>query len=479
MLAAAAAVSGAESLWGDEEGQGFVHQAGGSVNDQLGVAVIGARGRGNTHLGVFAGRRDTRVLYVCDVDSQVGTLRVEQVARRQGARPIWVADLRRALADPRVDIVSIATPNHWHALAAIWAMQAGKDVYVEKPVSHNVQEGRRMVEAARRHQRICQSGFQARSNPGMVAAIDYLQRGGIGAVKLARGLCYKRRSAVHRAEGGSVPEHVNYDLWLGPAAVAPLMRQRFHHDWHWEWPYGNGELGHQGVHQLDLCRWGLNQNHLSDTVFSYGGCFGVAEADRPADTLVSIHTYREQAIVMEVRGLASRPLQGVRVGVIFEGADGYVVMTSYRGGTAFDRQGHLVEQFQGGGGSDLHFANFLQAVRSRRCACLNADIEQGHLSSALAHTSNISYRLGDHVAMARAQEQMARSSGGGDLGATLRRTIEHLLDHGVHPEIASLRMGRVLRCDAESELFLADPLANRLLSREYRRPFVVPAAGSV
>ena len=221
----------------------------------------------------------------------------EQVAKRQGgSRPSWVEDVRRVLEDPRVDIVSVATPNHWHALAAIWAMQAGKDVYVEKPVSHNVQEGRRMVEAARRYQRICQSGLQARSNPGMISAIDYVRAGKIGSVRVARGLCYKRRRTMGPSGTYPIPPHVNYDLWLGPAPAAPLTRQRFHHDWHWQWPYGNGELGYQGVHQLDLCRWGLGQPSISETVLSYGGRFACHDAAQTTNTQVTVHGFGDSRL---------------------------------------------------------------------------------------------------------------------------------------------------------------------------------------
>ncbi len=477
MLAAAAAaavVAGADDVWPG------LPEAGRSVNEQLGVAVVGARGRGNSHLGFYAGRRDTRVLYVCDVDSQVGSLRAEQVAKRQGGqRPVWVEDLRRALEDPRVDIVSVATPNHWHALSAIWAMQAGKDVYVEKPVSHNVQEGRRMVEAARRYQRICQAGLQARSNPGMLSAIEHVRCGKIGAVRIARGLCYKRRTPVCVTGSYPVPRHVNYNLWLGPAPAAPLTRPRFHHDWHWQWPYGNGELGNQGVHQLDLCRWGLSKPSISESVISFGGGFGGGELAHATNTLVTVHAYRDSSIVMEVRGLESRPLRGVRVGVIFEGTDGYVVMTSYHHGTAFDREGRVTEHFHGGGGSELHFANFLQAVRQRSCSHLNADIEEGHVSSALAHTSNISYRLGDTMSFTAAQQHLASLAGADDLIATLARTAQHLMDHGVDPHATALQMGQMLECDSRAETFRDNQKADCMLMRCYRRPFVVPAAGSV
>ena len=266
VLAAALAATAPPESWGDTAAS---HR---SSLDQLGVAVVGVRGRGNTHLGFFAGRRDTRVLYVCDVDARVRDARVAQVARRQaGAAPCGVADLRRALDDPRVDIVSIATPHHWHALASIWAMQAGKDVYVEKPVGHTLCEGQRMVEAARRHRRVCQVGLQTRSNPGIRSAIAFLLAGGIGVVEHAR--VNVQGPANHSArDAAEVARHVDYNLWQGPADPAPLTRSRFHHDWHWQWPYGHGLFGQLGMLPLDMARWGLGVT---------GSCQSRTELGRP------------------------------------------------------------------------------------------------------------------------------------------------------------------------------------------------------
>ena len=390
--AAAATLSGADELWADTPP---VRR---SANERLGVAVIGVRGRGNSHLGFFAAQRDTRVLYVCDVDRAVGPLRARQVARRQrGCRPLWVEDLRVALDDPRVDIVSIATPNHWHALAALWAMQAGKDVYVEKPVSHHLLEGRRMVEAARQYRRICQSGFQARSNQGMIQAMQFLQTGGIGTVRLAHGRCHQRRRDAITDGAYSAPAHVNYDLWLGPAASEPLTRQRFHYDWRWQWDYGNGDLGDQALHQLDICRWGLQLKSIGGLALSCAAQSMTGEAKDRFSRQVSFHQLDDRAIVMEIGQFARQPKRVMQSGVIFEGTDGYLVTTSHHSGTAFDRDGEIVRHFRGGGGSQPHLLNFLDAVRTGSCATLNADIEEGHLSGALAHTGNISFRLGNQL----------------------------------------------------------------------------------
>lgn len=462
-----------------------------SPNEKLGVAVIGVRGRGNSHIGAFAGRKDTEILYACDVDSDVGNGRAAEIAKRQGGRtPQVVADLRQVLEDKRVDIVSIATPNHLHALQAIWAIQAGKDVYVEKPVSHNVSEGRRVVEAARKYKRICQTGTQSRSNPGMIEAIEFVRSGKLGKVNVARGLCYKRRPSIGPKGEYPVPSNINYDLWLGPAPMAPVTRQQFHYDWHWQWAYGNGDLGNQGIHQMDLCRWGLGVDTLSDAVISYGGRFGYEDAGESANTQVIMHKYGDQALVFEVRGLETRPYEvrelaakydkesKASVGVIFECQDGYLVMGSYHSGVAFDKKGEKIQEFTGGS-DDLHFANFLKAVRSRKLKELNADIEEGHLSSALCHLGNISYRLGEEVAADQVLIRAEEFKSADDVKATLERTVAHLADNKVDLAKTKVRMGTALTINPKTETFVDHPQADSMLTREYRKPFVVPAAGQV
>jgi predicted dehydrogenase len=353
-------------------------------------------------------------------------------------------------------------------------MSAGKDVYVEKPVSHNVWEGRRMVEVARRQQRICQAGFQARSNPGMIAAIQYVQSGGIGDVQVARGFCYKRRGTIGPPGDYAIPNGVDFDLWSGPAPLSRLSRPRFHHDWHWQSEYGNGDLGYQGVHQLDLCRWGMQLQQMSDSVLSVGGSFGSQDAADTPNTQVLLHQFGSRAILLEVRGLSSESCRGVHVGVIFEGSDGYVVMTSYHCGAAFDRDGNRVTEFRGGGGNHLHFRNFLQAVRSRNCSRLNADIEEGHLSSALCHTANLSHRLGSSVPYCDAIEALEETPHQTVMTDAVKRLEAHLLHHQVDVSQSMVVLGQQLTCDPDSEQFLSHPHANQLLRREYREGFAVP-----
>jgi len=470
MFAAAAAVAAPQLLSADEQPQSS------SPNERLGVAIVGVRGRGGSHIGAFAGRKDTEVRYICDVDSAIGNQRAEEIAKRQGRKPIFVEDIRLLLERESIDIVTIATPNHWHSLAAIWAMQAGKDVYVEKPVSHNVSEGRRVVQVARKYEKICQTGTQCRSNPGMRAAMDFVHSGELGAVKVARGLCYKNRPSIGPRGNYEVPPTVNYNLWLGPAPEEPLTRPQFHYDWHWQWAYGNGDLGNQGIHQMDLARWGLGVDKLSKRVLSYGGRFGYEDAGETANTQVVIHEYDDRSLVFEVRGLPTADYRGAKVGVIFECAEGYVVMTSYESGAAFDKDGIKIKDFAGGGD---HFENFLNAVRSRKPEDLNANILEGHLSSALCHMGNISYRLGNRVTVAKATEYLDNVHSNDMIGQTFDRTMKHLADNNVDLQTLQLGLGIPLDFDPETETFIEQAEANQMLTREYRKPFEVPSENSI
>lgn len=472
MFAAAAAVAASSTgqLFAEEETQSS------SPNERLNVAVVGVRGRGGSHIGAFAGRKDTRITYICDADSDVGNRRTKEVAKRQGPQPTFESDLRRVLDDKNVDIVSIATPNHQHALQAIWAIQAGKDVYVEKPVSHNVSEGRRVVEAARKHQKICQTGTQSRSNPGMIDAIQFVQGGEIGKVNVARGLCYKPRGSIGAPGIYAPPASVDYKLWLGPAQFAEVTRPKFHYDWHWQWPYGNGDLGNQGIHQMDLARWGLGVNELSQGVISYGGRYGYEDAGNTANTQVVAHDYGDQSLVFEVRGLKTGGYKNSKIGVIFEGADGYVVMTTYHSGAAFDLSGNMTREFKG---TSDHFANFLKAVRSRKIGDLNADIEEGHLSSGLCHLGNISYRLGQDVPAGAAINSVAMLKTKDNAKETLERTLAHLKDNGLDLAKLKITLGPQLSFNPKSETFPENMDANQMLTRRYREPFVVPASGDV
>lgn len=470
--AAMMASQGANCFADDEPAQSS------SPAEKLSVCVMGAGGRGGSHIGAYQNRKDTEINYICDIDTARANHQADEIGKKSGKRPQIESDIRRVLEDKSVDIVTIATPNHWHSLGAIWAMQAGKDVYVEKPVSHNVSEGRRVVETARKYDRICQCGTQSRSNPGMRAAIEYVKSGKLGEVKVARGLCYKRRGSIGPKGTYDVPATVNYDLWCGPATMDPVTRPKFHYDWHWIWNYGNGDLGNQGIHQMDIARWGLGVDELSSNVFSYGGRLGYEDAGETPNTQVVCHDYGEKSLVFEVRGLETEPYKGAGVGVIFECADGYLVIPNYDGGTAFDKDGKMIETFKGGG-DHHHFENMLKGVRSRKPSDLNGEVLEGHLSSALCHTGNISYLLGQEVAAKEAFTKIEEVETNDNAKDTFDRTFEHLKKNKVDLAATKIRVGVPLACDPKSESFPDNADATTMCTREYRAPYIVPAQGEV
>ncbi len=371
--------------------------------DTVRVGVVGLRGRGQDHLAGFQDLPGVEVTAICDVDDEVIAGTRHTFDERGWKRPKTFKDMRHLLEDDSLDAVSFATPNHWYALGTIWACQTGKHVYVEKPASHNVREGRKMVEAARRYRRVVQVGHQIRSSIGARAAVDFLASGQLGEVYMAKGLCYKWRDTISMTPDEPVPLGVDYDLWLGPAPRRPFSRNRFHYNWHWHWDYGNGDLGNQGVHQLDVARWGLGVSGHPDRVSGAGGHVMFDDDQETPNILHASYSYERDGqppliLHFEVRHWISNkeaaisPDQINTVGVIFYGSEGYLVVDSYSSWRAY-----LGDQREPGpharAGGD-HYANFIQAVRSENPDLLNCDIEEGHRSASLTHLANVSYRLG-------------------------------------------------------------------------------------
>ena len=472
LFAAAAVAAPAAVTFADTSGQSS------SPGEKLSVAVVGTGGRGGSHIRAFCARKDTEVTVVCDADMNHAERAAGAVGKLQnGKKPKPVQDMRKVFDEKSVDVVSIATPNHWHSLACLWAIEAGKDVYCEKPVSHNVFEGRQVVKAARKHGQMCQVGTQCRSNPGMIEAIKFVHDGGVGEVKLARGLCHRHRKPIGKPGDYPVPKGVDYSLWLGPAQEAPITRPRFHYDWHWQRLYGNGDLGNQGVHQMDIGMWGLGEQQLSDNVYSYGGRVGEGwdeDAGDTANTQVVVNHFGDKTFVFEVRNMKCPPVMGAGVGVIFYGTDGYVVISSYSGGAAFDKDGNKIKAFNSGG-DHHHFANFVEAVRSRKHEDLNADILQGHLSASLCHLGNISYYLGKQMPIAELETTLGGiKEPNEDLLATYGRVKKYLTDNKVDLAKTELALGPVLKVDPAKETILGNDTAKAMLTRDYRKPFVVP-----
>jgi predicted dehydrogenase len=444
--------------------------------ERLRVATIGVNGQGGSHLGELLKIKEVDIVAICDVDPAAFAKRSKMFKERI---PEYVQDIRKLLERKDIDAVTIATPNHWHALAAIWALQAGKDVYVEKPVSHNVSEGRRIVEVARKLNRICQTGTQSRSMTGMKDMLAFIHSGKIGKVTIGRGYCYKVRNSIGKAKAACpTPEGLDLDLWLGPAPKAPIMRQKFHYDWHWQWAYGNGDLGNQGIHEMDKARWGINKNELPKRAFSFGGRFGYIDDGETANTQLCFYDWGEAQVLFEVRGLKNTtdfykgkmPGRSPRIGNIWYGSDGFVVSADYQSGIAFDRDGNIINKFAGGNYVD-HFQNFIKAIRSRKHEDLAADIEQGHISSALCHLGNVSYRLGKPQPFDATPELIKDRK---DVVATYEQIKEHLQANDVKLSDVQMTVGADLTLDPKTETTTSAE-ANKLLTREYRKGFEVPA----
>jgi len=456
-----------------------------SPGDTLNVGVIGFGGRGGSHISGYnkLKKEGVRVAALCDVDQNIlnkGVANFDKDGQKVGS----YTDLRRMLDDKSIDAVSIATPNHWHALASIWAMQAGKDVYVEKPVSHCVWEGRQMVNAARKYDKIVQTGTQSRSSvEGIGGAVKWVQEGNLGKILLSRGLCYKRRDSIGKTDSvAKVPESVNYDLWCGPAPLDPPHRNGkkgpIHYDWHWFWAYGCGDLGNQGIHQMDIARWFLGEMELSPRLWTVGGRVGYVDDAETPNTQIVYHAYEKAPLIFEVRGLPENKesknmdkFKGAGVGVIVECEGGYVVVPNYSSAAAYDKEGKLIQEWKG---AEDHFANFIEACRSRRKEDLNADILEGHLSSALCHTANISYRLGKKMKQGEIVDQI---KGDYDAEASFARMAEHLGKNEVDLAKDQLTLGPVLKMDGKAERFIDDDAANDMLKDKYRAPYVVPEIG--
>jgi predicted dehydrogenase len=444
------------------------------ANSDIRVAVIGfgLKSRGTSHIDGFTGLKGARLVALCEVDQEALDTWVKKASEKTKAEVKGYRDIRQLLDSKDIDAVSIATPNHWHALGAIWAVQSGRDVYVEKPVSHNVWEGRKIVEAARKHGRMVQTGTQSRSSrKGIAEAVKWVQEGNLGKIKVARGLCYKTRNSIGKTSGEQpLPPQVDYDLWCGPAEKLPLRRQRLHYDWHWVWNTGNGDLGNQGIHQMDICRWFLGEQTLAPKVLSVGGRLGYQDDGETANTQIVYQAYEKAPLLFEVRGLKTEKYRGAGAGCVIHCEGGHVLIPDYNEATAFDKEGKEIKKWRG---SENHFANFLNAVRSRKSGDLHADILEGHLSSALCHTGNISYRLGQQ----KSQEEIAGTlKSSHDMTEAFGRMSEHLAENKVDLSKDHLTLGAGLSMDPKTERFTDNEKANAMLTREYRAPFTISAA---
>ena len=477
LLAATAALAGGSGLGTQATVQAAPLGKAVGPNDKIRVAVIGVNGQGGAHLGEWLKNPDVDLVAVCDCDPAAYQKHVEKFAALPHT-PRYVQDVRKLLEDENIDAVSIATPNHWHALMAVWAMQAGKDVYVEKPCSHNVHEGRVMTQWARKLGRMCQMGVQSRSMTGMRQTLEFIQSGKIGKITAARAICYRRRDSIGLVDTPApVPPGLDFDLWCGPAPKVVPTRKRLHYDWHWVWETGNGDLGNQNPHELDKARWGLGKQELPKHVISLGGRLGYIDNGSVANSQVTVYQWDDALLISDVRGLPIKtpvtfglkggPFNGAAN--IWYGTEGYAVGPNYASGVAFDNDGNEIGKWSGGE-YQAHFANFVKAIRSRNYNDLHLDIEDGHLSSALAHLGNVSLRRGQAVAEGTRPSDLA---GNRHVAETLTSFEEHLKENGVDFNATKFYLGQPLTIDPKTELS-TDAEANRLFTREYRAGFVLP-----
>lgn len=412
-----------------------------AANDTVRVACVGVRGQGGAHIGQYLRMKNVEIAAVVDVDESILNKRLSEIEQKSGKKPAGYSDIRRALDDKNIDAVSIATPNHWHTLQTIWSLQAGKDVYCEKPCSHNIFESKQIVAAAKKYNsRVVQHGVNARSSAGPIEAVQKMREGLIGDVYMARGLCFKWRDTIKRTPVEPVPAGVDYDMWLGPAPKREFTRNRFHYNWHWFWDYGNGDIGNQGIHEVDIARWGLGVRYPSK-VTAMGGHFMFDDDQETPNTISALFEFNEggkkRMMQFDVRHWMSNHEAGIgepkpggrkdpnTIGNLFYGSKGYLAIEGYNRYYTFLGRDQEPGPERNEGGNN--WQNFIDVVRSRDMSKLNNPIEEGAISSVLMHLANISYRVG--------------------------RSVEF---------------------DAEKMQIVNDKEANLYLSRKYRAPYIVP-----
>lgn len=418
-----------------------------SANDSVNVAVIGIRSRGKAHYQALSKIPNVNIVAVCDIDQRLLPEAVADIEKLTGKKPVTETDYRKILENKDIDAVSIATPNHWHALQAIWACQAGKDVYVEKPVSHTVEEGRKIVEAARKYNRVVQTGTQARSQVSTINSMKFMKDGGLGEIYMARGLCLKPRGSIGHVKDSQIPDGVDWNTFLGPAPYRPFNENRFHYKWHWFWDTGCGDLGNQGIHQADIARWALGKHTHPVTIKGTGNYF-IWDSDQETPNMQQLQFEYEDGSILqfEVRGLGTNSEAGLRIGDLIYGSKGWMSLDNEEVGGSKVQYSDINLQPSGYSSyheeegpvfmnddpetSDSvlnHFTNFIDCVKSRKWQNLNAEIMEGHLSTSLCHLGNIATRL-----------------------------------------------NRTLHFNPYAEKFVDDDEANTYLTKFYRSPFVLP-----
>ena len=503
--ALAAAVAGLSA-------QTYAQSAG--ANGDLRVAVVGFRSRGLEHIKELQKLKGVRIVALCDVDSKVVAKGLKAIPGAKG-----YSDIRKMLEDKDIDAVSIASPNHQHSIQGIWSLQAGKHLYVEKPLSHNIFEGQQLVAASQHFSKlVVQAGTQSRSGVGIRAAIKDVHAGKYGKVTLARAICYKRRKSIGPAKKNAIPSEIDYDLWNGPADIQESIRGNesdkvneaanngpVHYDWHWFWNYGGGDLCNQAIHEIDIARWFLGTHEVAPEVVSVGGRFGYTDCAETPNTFVSIHNYAAAPLITEVYGLTAdgkmngpsnkfgqfkernsgeKTAKSPEIGIIVECENATLVVPDYNSCQVYDKDGKFglsygktVDTVDLTGGASGHHANWVEGIRKGSNEGIHAPVRECHLSTALVHSANISYRVGAKKSAGEIKEAIKASSG---LSEAFGRMAEHLGRNGVNLDEAKATLGAPLTQDTKTELFTGAnaEAANRDLvaKRTGRKGFEIPTS---
>ncbi len=447
-------------------------------DDELRIALVGLNQRGRELRRALSLVEGARVTVLCDVDERILARELEDM-RAKGAAPAAERDLRRVLERPDVDAVIIATPNHWHALAGIWALQAGKHVYVEKPVSHSVWEGEQLARAALRYGRIAQAGTQNRSDSGLRGFVKWRASQDLGRIRWAHAVWYRLRDPIGKVAGPQpVPSEIDHDLFCGPRPVAPVLRRNYHYDWHWQWPYGNGEIGNLGAHLVDDVRW-LTGVGLPRRVLCAGARLLWDDDGQTPNVSLSVFDYGAFPALLELRNLTLAP--GIKAGPTFRGFGSGLVIRYERGwflgqraeSRYYDESGALVASWRGDAGKE-HLRNFARAIRNDDAGVRNAPLEDVVASSNTCHLANLAWRTGRESSL---DELRASVCGVDPALAALDSLPQHLAAHGIAPDSLRLRTGGWLDVEAGAARFTGGDNfenANALLKDEYRAPFTVP-----
>ncbi|MDO8544610.1 MAG: Gfo/Idh/MocA family oxidoreductase [Opitutaceae bacterium] len=462
------------------------------ANDAVRVAVIGmggtdvvggVGGRGHQLIAALRQVPGAKIAALCDVD-QAFLQRELKPFKDRGEEVATYSDLRRVFDDKTIDAVVVALPNHWHALATVWACQAGKDVYVEKPFSYDIWEGRQMVAAARKFGRMVQIGTQNRASPLLRKAFGELRSGRLGRIRFAHALVYRARVGIGKVTAPTpIPATVDYDLWCGPAPKSPLRRKQLHYEWHWFWDTGNGELANNGVHVMDLCRWALGQDQPPPRAMSIGGRFAFNDAAETPNTQIALLDFQPAPLICEVRNIrtgegaaAMGSFRNRSRGLIIDCEGGYFAGEA-SGGAFFDRQDKKIQDVANDGGARrlevTHLSSFIAAVRSRKTSDLIAEAIEGHRSTVGCHMANISHRIGRAASPDIIREKVRPQP---ELMDAFERCRTYLRDNGVDLAATPAVLGPWVTYDAAQERFVGEfaAEANALARRKYREPFVVP-----